>query len=202
MAEAKAPNRMEKKKEQTRLKLIEVALKLFAEQGFAATTMEQIAAVADVAKGTLYNHFPSKEDIVAAYVQTVNKQARPAIEDLLGNLPDTRSRLLNVLLQAFDWFELNRELLVAYIVFRLQNLAKNLPEPEERSGFTVILAMIFRQGQRDGEIRRDVAAEYLADSFNMIYFKTLSDWLNKPDEYPLHEQLARDIELFLDGANR
>lgn len=202
MVETKGPNRMEKKKEQTRSRIIEVALKLFEEQGFALTTMEQIAATADVAKGTLYNHFPNKESIVSAYVQSVTRQSVPFIKDLLINLPDTRTRLLNVLLQVYDWTRVNRELVMIYVATRIQNLANSIPEPEERSGFTVLLTMIFKQGQADGELRDDVSAEYLANYFNMIYFKTLSEWLQLPDKYPIEQQLALNIELFISGAKR
>lgn len=202
MVETKGPNRMEKKKEQTRNRIIEVALKLFEEQGFSLTTMEQIADTADVAKGTLYNHFPNKESIVSAYVQSVNRQSVSFIKDLIINMPDTRTRLLNVLLQVFDWTQVNRELIMIYVATRIQNLAKIYPEPEERSGFTVLLAMIFKQGQADGELRDDVSAEYLANYFNMIYFKTLGEWLNLPDKYPLEQQLALNIELFINGAKR
>ncbi|AET67457.1 transcriptional regulator [Desulfosporosinus orientis DSM 765] len=202
MGDAKIPNRMEKKKKQTRIKIIEVAMSLFEKQGFSQTTMEQIADVADVAKGTLYNHFSCKEAIVSAYVQTVNNQTIPVLKDLLSDLPNTRSRLLKVLLQVFDWGKLNRELVMIYFSFRMQNLVKGLPEPGERSGFAEILAMIFRQGQLDGELREGVSAEYLANYFNMIYFRILIEWLSLPDKYPLQEQLATNIDLFLNGVKR
>ena len=62
--EVTAGNRTERKKEETRQKVIGVALQLFRQNGLEATTMEQIAEVADIAKGTLYNYFPAKEAII------------------------------------------------------------------------------------------------------------------------------------------
>ena len=62
-------SRVERKKEETKRKIIEVALNLFKQQGFEATTMEQIASVVDIAKGTLYNYFPVKEAILNEYIQ-------------------------------------------------------------------------------------------------------------------------------------
>lgn len=49
--------------------LLEVALKLFAEQGFAATSIKDIAKRAGVAPGLLYHYFPSKEDLLNAVLK-------------------------------------------------------------------------------------------------------------------------------------
>ena len=47
----------------TKRKIFETALKLFAEKGYDATSVEEITSVVGVAKGTLYYHFSSKEEI-------------------------------------------------------------------------------------------------------------------------------------------
>jgi AcrR family transcriptional regulator len=54
----------ERKKAQTRAAIQRHALRLFQDHGYAATTMEQIAAAADVSPSTLYRYFPTKEDLV------------------------------------------------------------------------------------------------------------------------------------------
>jgi AcrR family transcriptional regulator len=51
----------EKKKEQTRARIAEVALGLFAERGYDAVTVNEIAEAAGVAKATLFSYFPGKE---------------------------------------------------------------------------------------------------------------------------------------------
>lgn len=56
----------ERKKLQTRQTIQDVALRMFAEQGFAATTIPQIAEAADVSPRTVSSYFPSKEDLVFA----------------------------------------------------------------------------------------------------------------------------------------
>lgn len=54
----------ERKKAQTRTAIQRHALRLFQEHGYAATTMEQIAAAADISPSTLYRYFPTKEDLI------------------------------------------------------------------------------------------------------------------------------------------
>lgn len=54
----------ERKKAKTHAAIQEHAMRLFAEQGYEATTVEQIAAAAEVSPSTLFRYFPTKQDIV------------------------------------------------------------------------------------------------------------------------------------------
>ena len=56
----------ERKKERTRRTIRQEAFRLFREQGYGATTIEQIAAAADVSPSTFFRYFPTKEQLVIA----------------------------------------------------------------------------------------------------------------------------------------
>jgi AcrR family transcriptional regulator len=78
-------------KERTRQRLLAEAQRLFRERGYAATSLEQIAAAAEVTKGAIYGHFASKEDLMISaleaapapdYSATLNDESRPLPERL------------------------------------------------------------------------------------------------------------------------
>ena len=58
------PGLRERKKAKTRATIREHALRLFRDQGYGATTVEQIAEAAEVSPATFYRYFPTKEDVV------------------------------------------------------------------------------------------------------------------------------------------
>jgi AcrR family transcriptional regulator len=79
---APRPGLRERKKAQTRAAIQRHALRLFRETGYHSTTMEQVAAAADVSPSTLYRYFPTKEDLVLADdfdpLLEANYRAQPA----------------------------------------------------------------------------------------------------------------------------
>jgi AcrR family transcriptional regulator len=66
-APATLPDRRQRRSADIRERLFRAALKLFAEKGFAETTVEDITNAADVGKGTFFNYFPSKDHILIAF---------------------------------------------------------------------------------------------------------------------------------------
>ena len=85
--------RRERRKEARPGELLDAALDLFVEKGFAATRSEEVAARAGVSKGTLFLYFPSKEELFKAVVrenisgrfQEWNKE----LETFEGTTPET-----------------------------------------------------------------------------------------------------------------
>lgn len=71
----------ERKKQKARLELATVALRLFSEKGFEATTVEEIAAAAEYSPSTFFRHFGSKEDVVFLNIRQDLEEFRQALND-------------------------------------------------------------------------------------------------------------------------
>jgi AcrR family transcriptional regulator len=65
----------ERKKADTRARIVEAAIGLFGVRGIEAVTVDEIAAAADVGKGTVYNYFGAKEDIIVAFLVELDRKA-------------------------------------------------------------------------------------------------------------------------------
>lgn len=65
-----------------RRRLLDTATRLFYEGGIRAVGIDRIIAEAGVAKATFYNHFPSKDDLVVAYLEEIDRLGRAAVAAL------------------------------------------------------------------------------------------------------------------------
>src|SRR5690349_31363 len=77
----KGMGRRERKAAQTRLKLFRCALQLFGERGFQNVTVEDITEAADVGKGTFFNYFESKDQVLGVMAEIQLGKVRSAMEE-------------------------------------------------------------------------------------------------------------------------
>ena len=69
----------ERKKEQTRQLIASTARRLFSERGFEAVTVAEIARAADVAEKTVFNYFPTKEDLFYSRLEAFEEELLEAV---------------------------------------------------------------------------------------------------------------------------
>ena len=193
-------NRTEKRKQQTRQKIIHTAVRLFQVQGFQATTVDQIAGKADIARKTLYNHFPVKEAIVNAYVGEQSMAMAKTVLERLDQYPDTACRLMAALDAGYTWVETNPEFTGIALGYRMKNMLQNSETKEKETGTQMLLTRIICLGQKAKEIRADIPVNQLVLQIDVMRSAVVMDWLRDKHNFDLHSQIARIVDLFLNGA--
>jgi AcrR family transcriptional regulator len=75
------PGLRQRKKQQTHQAIAEAAQQLFAERGFDAVTVAEVARAADVSEGTVFNYFPTKEDLFYSGMQVFEAELVEAVRN-------------------------------------------------------------------------------------------------------------------------
>lgn len=99
--------------EVTREQILDTAIRLFRKGGFDETTMREVAAEAEVALGLAYHYFPSKEALVMAYYERVQREHRIVAQKQLAHTISTRDRLSMLFQTKLDILKDDRKLLGA-----------------------------------------------------------------------------------------
>ena len=193
-AEVRRPGLRERKKQQTRQLIAETARRLFGERGFERVTVAEIARAADVAEQTVFNYFPSKEDLVYWRLESFE-------EELLATILDREPG--ESVLAAFGRFVLAprgllgehdaeaRERLAALTRMITASPALLAREQQVLAGYTASLARLIAAEQ--GADADDVEPWVAAGAMIGLH-RSLIDYTRRriAEEVP-HPRLARDV---------
>jgi len=154
-AQTPAPGRIAERKQRTRGAILAAAARLFSRQGYDATTMQEIAALADVGIGTVYGYFPSKEEVLrtalAARREAAAAEGAAALHDVRGAV----DRACLLLRQVWEYFDANRQLALAAMA--LDAAQPDAHRPDQVDLYAALTEML-RRGQERGEVAPAPAA--------------------------------------------
>jgi AcrR family transcriptional regulator len=91
--------------EDTRRRIVDATVALHAEQGILATSYKDVARRADVGIGTVYNHFPTLDDLVTACGSQIRETTRPPHPEAIAARRTRRARLEALVTEVFGWYE-------------------------------------------------------------------------------------------------
>lgn len=189
--------RRERKRLQQLDHLADTAWALFEAQGFEAVTMEAIAEAADVAKGTLYKHFPVKEALLSHRFHRDLRDGWPLLQEALAKLPPGRVRLEGFLREHVRYCESQCGYMRAYLRYRLAH-SDLFDRARERSGLDRIFTELIAQAQAAGEFRSDIPAAQLAEHFQFAHLAATLRWL-ADDAASFTDEIARLLDLLING---
>jgi AcrR family transcriptional regulator len=183
----------------TKRALVDVAQELFAQQGYAGTSLDAIVAGARVTKGALYHHFTGKQALFEAVFERVEHEASKAIHDEIKNEPDPWQKA-RAGLRAF--LEVVRDPTYRRVVVQDGPAVlgyERFREQEERSTFGNVLAIVasvLTAGQLDLD-------DAMQRTFARIFFGAMSsagEWVSlAEDPEAASDRVEAAIGIILDG---
>jgi AcrR family transcriptional regulator len=193
-------SRMERKKEETKKKIVSTALDLFNNQGYDQTSMEQIAQETDIAKGTLYNYFPVKEAILSAYIQHTFQQNHSQRVAAFRALPNTRGRVQTLFEELLAGVQRQPILFEKFLVYRMQQMVSFDQNDAESSGLKSLTTEIIQLGQDAGEIRGDLPLQILEELLEFAFISLVKQVLTAPETADQETMIDQCVDLFLNGV--
>lgn len=85
--------------------ILDKALELFVQKGYAATSMDDIVKHTGVSKGSIYYHFSSKDDLFVSMVEKINREWVEEWAGIRPQFPDVESRLMGASLHFVNSFQ-------------------------------------------------------------------------------------------------
>jgi AcrR family transcriptional regulator len=138
-----------KRGEETRERLTREALRLFVEKGVAETTVRDIAAAAEVAEGSLYRHYESKEALAWELFSGAFTRLAEELDGLQRAEATVRGKVAAMIRHFCTFFDRDRTLF-SYLLLsqhgQLRRVTPEMPHPIE------VLRRSIRNGMRRGEI--------------------------------------------------
>ena len=188
-------NLRQTQREAVRQALLREGMRLLARQGFAATTVDQIASAAGVAKGTFYNYFATKEDLALAALPPRLEALRREL-DQAADLP-MRAALHRLLTRLVEW---TREVHPDVIwLWCIENLRRGASERASQLLHRLVTDLCAR-GQARGELQAGRPAEELALDIEGIALARLAAWYHSGAPPGLLPRLLAAIDTYLAGA--
>lgn len=199
--EATREGRRERRARETRRKILRAALDLFAEREMDAVTVDEIAARADVARATVFNHFATKESLCQGVGELQIEALREALrEGRIGGAGVSEQIAQAMRLMA----EFPGQDPKHCRVFLTRALASLQPGelPEHRLEWFRLLESWVQEGQERGELRGDVPPCELAGFMMGLQFQATLLWAYGFAEGTLADHLERVLALALDGLRK
>ena len=194
--ESPAPSRRERRKLEIRTRIYGVARDLFSKQGFEATTVDEIARVADVAPATFFNHFQSKQALLGLMTGEVFKTLHAMTSEHLERPGAADEKLRAFVSSATQGIAASRGVARDVLLeFMRSDATPNGPHPYLERLFEPFVTLI-EEGQAEGVMRRDHDATFLAQMAVGMMNSAITNWLADPD-YAVEAGLIEAAEFAL-----
>src|SRR5437867_5556170 len=182
--------------------ILRAATRVFARNGYFNSKVADIARAADVADGTVYLYFKSKEEILHSIFDQNMAEAIAAGRALIEKLSDPREKLRRIALLHLERLGADRELAVVFQV-ELRGSTKFMEE-FSATGFAEYLGLLrstIEEGQRACVFRSELNAKVMAKILFGALDEMATNWILSQRRYKLAPMADQVLDIFLNGVS-
>ena len=185
------------KKRKTKKNIVSEAWRLFYEQGYDDTTVDEIIRASGTSKGTFYHYFKGKDALLTSLSELFDNK----YEELIQEMPEEMGsfeKLLYLNQELFGMIEtsVSRELLASMYSSQLVTKGEKHLLDQNRIYYRLLNELIAK-GQRDGELTTRMSANEIAKIYALCERALLYDWCICNGEYSLREYAGKLMPMFL-----
>jgi AcrR family transcriptional regulator len=193
-ASGKPLSRRDRKKGETRKRILDAAHRLMGERGYDAVRIEEIAEAADISNATFFHYFPTKAAILTAFIEAIVAELSERLAREKAG-PEEKLRLIqHIVFQ--NWSKNNHFAPRIFAAFVLEPETDfDIEHPQ--TGLTGLVGKVFREGQKAGTFHKKFDPEVAAVVLISSWIGLARVWLNrsKPAQTLKATTLALDILL-------
>lgn len=181
-------------------RIMEAAVKVFAEQGFFQSTVAQVAKEAGVADGTIYLYFKNKDDILVQFYQFKTKQVFDRFRQAVDQEDTALGKLRNLIRTHLEEFQKDPNMAIVYQVetHQQRRLAQD-PIKEMSKMYRDIISEVVELGQEEGTIRRSLYMGLVKRLINGAVDEVINAWIHTGGNYDLASMADPLVDLFING---
>ena len=181
-------------------RILEAAVKIFAEQGFFQSTVSQIAKEAGVADGTIYLYFKNKEDILVQFYSYKARQVFARFREEVDGADTAVEKLRKLIYRHLEEFQNDKNMAMVYRAETHKNSRLVEEQIKEMSKmYHDIVSEIVEQGQEEGVMRRDLYLGLVKRFILGAVDEVINTWIHAGSNYDLVTMADPLVDLFMRG---
>ncbi len=181
----------------TKSKIVSAAWKLFYEQGYEDTTIEEIIEESGTSKGSFYHYFEGKDALLSSLAYMMDEKYEE-LEPQIGENENSYDVLLYLNRELLTMIEetINIELLARLYSTQLTTHGDR-PLLDHGRTYYKLLRKIISRGRERGELRQDMSVSEMVRYYAMCERALLYEWCLRKGEYSLSEEAERKFPMMI-----
>lgn len=193
----------EKQRQERERLILQAAEEVFQEKGYYETSMDEIATRVGIAKGTIYTHFPGKEELVIAIFRRDMQKFLDGIEGVIATEPTPKAKL-EALLHFIYTGLYSQQMRLLSSMYNAVDLKRLIAEKggcvrELWECLVSLVAQLLEEGKAQGEFDSSIPTKIMVFSFFSVFSPKAYDHLLAGEDFSREEQIKQFQHVYFHG---